>query len=344
MHNLRTSIAVLACALIGLVAVMNVAWADLSAQDVFPDTADPFVGDWQGRWTKGETVDPEIAAQVIALGGGKYRINLVPKLDMRCPPHAVVETTRSGDVIAFEAERHYGELKGDHFTGGRSGGKATFEMQKVTRLSPTLGAKPPVGAIVLFDGSNLDEWQEPEGWELLDDGVMMASPKGKALVSKRKFTDLKMHVEFRTPFMPKARGQQRGNSGVFMQDVYEVQILDSYGLDGYYNECGALYKVAAPQVNACAPPLQWQSYDITYRAPRFDESGKQIENPRMTVYHNGVLIHNEQEMGWITAWTEKERLAPAPREPGSVQLQAHGNFVQFRNIWVLDLANAEGPR
>jgi len=139
--------------------------------------------------------------------------------------------------------------------------------------------------------------------------------------------------------MPSARGQQRGNSGVFFQSTYEVQILDSYGLEGYYNECGALYKVAAPKVNACAPPLQWQTYDIIYRAPRHDANGKLVEFPRMTVRHNGVLIHNDQEMPWRTDWKEEGRLKPAPTEPGNIKMQAHGNYVQFRNIWAVDLAD-----
>lgn len=341
MRSIRLTTAVLASVVFAQVLVTNMVWAALSAEDVFPATPDPFVGDWQGRWLQGEKVDPDIAAQVVALGAGKYCIRLVPKLDMRCPPLVVVETTCSGDAMAFEEGGYYGQIKGDRFTGGRGKGKSTFEMKKVTRLSPTLGLEPPAGAIVLFDGSGLDQWQSPQGCEVLDDGSMMIGPKGKTLVSKGTFTDVKLHVEFRTPFMPKARGQQRGNSGVFLQDVYEVQILDSYGLEGYYNECGALYKVSAPHVNACAPPLEWQTYDITYRAPRHDESGKLTENPRMSVHHNGVLIHNDQEIPWITAWTEKQRLAPAPRKPGHIILQVHGNFVQFRNIWLVDLADAK---
>ena len=165
---------------------------------------------------------------------------------------------------------------------------------------------------------------------------MMVTPKAKYIQSKQSFSDIDMHIEFRNSFMPKSRGQQRSNSGVFLQDAYEVQVLDSYGLEGYYDECGALYKVAAPMVNACSPPLQWQTYDIEYRAPRFDGAGNLKENARITVRHNGKLIHNDQELWWITAWTEEERLGPAPRQPGHIQLQSHGNYVQFRNIWVVD--------
>lgn len=114
-------------------------------------------------------------------------------------------------------------------------------------------------------------------------------------------------------------------------------MLDSFGLEGYYNECGGLYKVAAPLVNACLPPLEWQTYDITYRAPRYDDAGKLVENPRITVYQNGVLIQKDTEIPWITAWKEVERLAPPPKDAGPIKLQGHGNYVQYRNIWVVDM-------
>ncbi len=124
---------------------------------------------------------------------------------------------------------------------------------------------------------------------------------------------------------------------MFLQDTYEVQILDSFGLEGYCNECGALYKVAAPMVNACRPPLDWQAYDIEYRAPRFDGAGNLSANPVMTVRHNGVLIHNAQEMPWLTGWKEKDRLKPPPGEALPIRLQSHHNYMQFRNIWLVEL-------
>lgn len=318
----------------------GMAWAATTADDAFPDEAPRFVGDYRGRWEKGEIIDPEIDAQVIALGGDRYRIRLVPMLDMRCPPKAVIEASASRNRIKFEGGGYYGEIRDGKITGGRREGKATFALEKVTRLSPRLGAAPPAHAIVLFGGHGLDAWEEAKGWEI-SDGAMMVTPKGEDIVSKQHFKDVQLHVEFRLSYMPKARGQQRSNSGVFVQDTYEVQVLDSYGLEGYYNECGALYKVSAPDVNACAPPLQWQSYDIGYRAPRFDAQGELAEHPRMTVYHNGVLIHDDREMRWITAWTERERLADPPREAGAIRLQAHGDYVQFRNIWLVELSEEE---
>jgi len=310
-------------------------------EEQFPTTPDPFMGDWVGRWSEEEDIDPEIAAQVFPIGRDRYRINLVPKLDMRCPPLLVVEVERSGDSLSFKQGGISGEFRDGVCTGSRRAGGATFQMKKTERLSISLGEAPPQGAIVLYDGTNLDQWEAAEGWEILPDGTLMVTPDGKDLKSKATYKDVRMHIEFRTPLLPHARGQQRGNSGVFLQDAYEIQILDSYGLEGYYNECGALYKVAAPRVNACAPPLQWQTYDITYRAPIYDDDGTLRANPYMTVFHNGVLVHNYQEVPWRTDWKEKDRLRPPPTEPGPIRLQAHHNYIQFRNIWLFDLRDAQ---
>ncbi|MFO7974240.1 MAG: DUF1080 domain-containing protein, partial [Candidatus Hydrogenedentota bacterium] len=310
--------------------------AALDADDCYPEEVDPLVGNWKGRWSAEETVDPDIAAQVFALGGNKYQVRLVSKLFMRCPP-IVFEAEASDGKIAFDEAGIKGEITPDSFTGARGRGKVSFEMEKFSHEPPTLGMTPPDNAIVLFDGTNFDQWQEPEGWELLDGGVMMVTPKGETLVSKQTFKSVQLHVEFRLPWMPKSRGQSRGNSGVFVQDVYEVQVLDTFGLEGYYDECGALYKVSAPRVNACLPPLEWQTYDITYHAPKYSEDGELLAFPRMTVLHNGILIQDDREMPQITAWKEEERLAPPPREPGHIKLQAHGNYVQFRNVFLVEL-------
>ncbi len=338
MHILRQKSCIAALAL--LISFTLSAQAERAKwEDYFPESPDPFMGDWAGEWLEGENVDTKLFAQVIPLGKNKYRINLVAKLDLRSPPRAVAEVTANGDRLSFKEGSFFGEINGDRFTGGR-GKKAHFELKKITRLSPTLHLPPPDGAIVLFDGSNFDAWSDPTDWRILPDGVMMVTPDAETLESKQKFKDVKLHLEFRTPYIARARGQLNGNSGVYLQSTYEVQILNSYGLEGYYDECGALYKVSPPRVNACAPPVQWQTYDITYRAPRHDAEGNVTENPRMTVYHNGVLVQADQEMAWVTAWTEEERQAPHAHEAMSLQLQGHNNYVQFRNIWLIDLASA----
>jgi hypothetical protein len=198
---------------------------------------------------------------------------------------------------------------------------------------------PPEGAIVLFDGSSLDAWERRDGkgkasWRLLGDGTMEVH--GGDIITRQKFDGaFKLHVEFRVPYMPKAHGQGRGNSGVYVQGRYEVQVLDSYGLESKNNDCGAIYEVAAPLVNACKAPTVWQSFDITFHAPRC-ENGKKVEPARMTVYQNGVLIHDDVK---IPVDCTRAGLPGDPCTPGPILLQDHGNPVQYRNIWLLPLSS-----
>jgi hypothetical protein len=155
-------------------------------------------------------------------------------------------------------------------------------------------------------------------------------PRGQT--SKRTFGDCTLHVEFMTPFMPRARGQARGNSGVYLQGRYEVQVLDSFGLEGKNNECGGLYELSDPKVNMCYPPLQWQTYDIAYTAARYDQSGKKVSNARITVRHNGIVVQDNVELARGT------RAAPVEEgvAKGPIYLQNHGNPVFYRNIWVVE--------
>lgn len=302
--------------------------------DVFPKTPDPFSGNYVGRWTAGEDVDPDIAAQVIALGKDQYHVVITAKLHMRAPIKEEADVTAVDGHLKFDANGVQGDCDGKTFNGGRSGSDRTFKMDRLYLVSPTMGKAAPEGATQLFDGKNLDQWTGTDNWQILPDGVLLATPKSKYLESKLMTKDCELHVEFRTSFMPTARGQARSNSGVFLQGTFECQVLDTFGLPGYYDECGALYKVSPPRVNACLPPLEWQTYDITYRAPRFDANGKEVEFPRMNVYQNGILIQHDQEMPQITGWKEKDRLGEHPKDAGPVKLQGHGNFVQYRNIWV----------
>jgi len=492
---------------------------------------DSFMGDWQGNWTMAEgtgTGSGPLVAQVIALGNGKYRLNLLREFDSRAEPIAVIEgqledtevrfagrIQREGNDSNIQSAIKNGKLAGT-IKGRNSEGQyvsVDFALDKTVRLLPTLGAKPPANAIVLFDGTNFDEWepiapvskglvslidilgpaensvaylrsmlwsdqqqkahleigsddgvkvwlngqvvhannvmraltagedkvdvtlkkgwnelllkvtQGSGGWEAcvrlagpngemlnnvnemisvessdtgtnkyllksdgflsvwevagpyreegkggealfdiafapekpnsevkskrinisesdtkgvhwrLVDGAMEVRPGAGAIVTKKKFRDFKLHLEFRTPFMPESRGQGRGNSGVYLQERYEVQILDSYGLEGRDNECGGIYKVGAPRVNMCAPPMQWQSYDITFRAPRFDAAGNKVEDARLTVVHNGVTIHENLAVPGPT----EAGLNTNVTEPGGIYLQDHGNLVQYRNIWLVEL-------
>lgn len=196
---------------------------------------------------------------------------------------------------------------------------------------------PPPGALVLFDGKNLDSWvktdgRSPAAWTLVPGGAMQVNDGG--IMTRKTFDGrFKLHVEFRVPYLPDKTGQARGNSGVYLQGRYEVQVLDSYGLKSQNNDCGGIYEVAAPLVNACKAPTVWQSYDIDFKAPVYRD-GKKAAPPRISVIQNGVKIQDNVE---IPVENTRAGLGGDPAKPGPIMLQDHGNPVQFRNIWLLPL-------
>jgi hypothetical protein len=206
------------------------------------------------------------------------------------------------------------------------------------------GKKAPEGAIILFDGKSLDGWTKRDGkpahWKILDGGILQVE-KGGDIITKHKFDGkFTLHVEFRVPYMPKASGQGRGNSGVYLQGRYEVQVLDSYALKSKDNDCGGIYTVAAPLTNACKAPTVWQTYDIVYQSPTCKD-GKAVEPAVMTVHHNGVLIHDKQRVARKKG--DKEEIVTNTTAglggdvctPGPILLQDHNNPVQYRNIWLV---------
>jgi hypothetical protein len=301
---------------------------------------DPLMGDWQGhRVTSAGAVIP-VAVQAIALGDRNYRFVVKTSFDMR-ESFVSVDGRLDGDrLIVAQPTGWTVRLDNGTITGLTSESEAqTFALRRVVRLSPNLSARPPEGAIVLFDGTSLGGWERrdvnqratPVGWKIID-SVMEVAPGSGDIVTKRKFTDFQLHLEFRTPFMPEARDQARGNSGVYLQGRYEVQVLDSYGLKGEDNECGGIYKVGSPRVNMCAPPGQWQSYDVAFRAPRFDKDGKKQKDALVTVVHNGITIHENLQVPVPTGGAVDNDL----QLPGGILLQDHGNLVQYRNIWLVE--------
>ncbi len=199
-------------------------------------------------------------------------------------------------------------------------------------------AKPPKSAIVLFDGKSAAEFTHYDGkpvkWQVKD-GALVCTPKSGSVKSKKTFGSHKLHIEFRTPYMPEAKvgSQARGNSGVYIQGRYEVQVLDSYNIGRpiQNNDCGALYSQIKPSKNACLPPKEWQSFDITFVEPQFKD-GKMTKPARLTVVQNGVTIIDNAEAKVTPGGIDKD-----PTKKGPLMLQDHGNTVAFRNIWVVPM-------
>jgi hypothetical protein len=209
--------------------------------------------------------------------------------------------------------------------------------------------QPPSDAIVLFDGKDTSEWvsERPGGgaipWKI-ENGYMQVVKKGGSIRTKRKFGNCQLHVEWCTPegVDPKITDQKRSNSGVFLMDKYEVQVLDSYTDDNYKTnhtyadgQAAAIYGQHPPMVNACRKPGQWQSYDISFLRPLFDADGKLVRKGRITVFHNGVVVHNNLDIEGTTFHGRKA--AYSQHDKGSIHLQDHGNPLRFRNIWIREL-------
>lgn len=265
--------------------------------------------------------------QVVALGGGKF--------DAVCyrgglPGAGWDRTTK----LTYSGEAANGQVKftgpgggfivdGQSAVGFAANGSQLGRLAKIQRVSPTMGLAPPAGATVLFDGKSTEHLQ---GAKVTPDGLLLAG-----LLTKMPVDAFHLHLEFRTPFMPAARGQQRGNSGVYIQQRYEVQILDSFGLEGIENECASLYRQQRPDLNMAFPPLVWQTYDIWFTPPTFGEDGKtKTANARITVLHNGVPVHWHREIIAKTGGGKVEGPQPFP-----INLQDHGNPVVYRNFWLV---------
>jgi hypothetical protein len=203
-------------------------------------------------------------------------------------------------------------------------------------------ANPPSDAIVLFDGKDLEsEWTNGDGGKpewIVDDGCVTVKKGAGTIKTKRVFEDYQLHIEWRTPVEVVGESQGRGNSGIFMQGIYEVQVLDNYNNRTYRNgQAGSIYKQHAPLVNVCKAPGVWQTYDIIYTAPRFDEDGTYFTPPTITVLQNGVLVQNHATLRGPTEYIGIPEYTVKKHGPGSIVLQDHGNPVSFRNIWIREL-------
>jgi len=295
-----------------------------------PDKAGPdfaVQGEYLGKLSTGEA----LGVQVVALGEAGFDAIVFSgglpgdaAVVGREPLAAHGETVDG--VTTLRSEQGEGIIRDGKMTILDRDGQELGVLEKVVRESPTLNAAPPEGAVVLFDGTSAEGFKSAR---LLDNNTLPAGA-----LSKTEFGDCRMHVEFRTPFMPTHRGQDRGNSGVYLQGRYEVQVLDSFGLPVKDNECGGLYGFHVPRLNMCFPPLSWQTYDIDFHGPQFDADGKKTSNARLTVVLNGVTIHDDAEMPHESGLGRAESA-----DPGPLMLQFHLCPVQFRNIWYVPLTD-----
>lgn len=329
--------------LFGLVAVALLAAMPTSAQDKkdtpkkkeriainepekLKDDADFAI---QGEYVCGE---PKLGAQVIARGLGEFEIKFTQGglpgdgWDGKSSTKTTAKR-ESGSTATINQPNTTGTIGDGKFTLKRGlGDEITFK--RVERKSKTEGEKPPEGAVVLFAKEG-----DEKNW---NGGKIVTLSDGKYLdvgvKSKQAFGAFKAHVEFRLPWMPNSTGQGRGNSGVYFQDRYECQVLDSFGLSGENNECGGIYTQHKPKVNMCYPPMRWQTYDIEFTPAQFGEDGKKTKNGRATVKHNGVVIHDDIEFP-----KECPGGQPESAKPGPFQFQNHGDPVVYRNVWVVEV-------
>ena len=266
--------------------------------------------------------------QVIARGGGQFEAvryeGGLPGLGWeREQPQSKLVGDLQGSMAILVGDGVTVRIDGQKATFLNKAGKTMGVLEKRERLSPTLGATPPASALVLFDGKST---KHLEGARVTKDGLLQ-----EGFTTKQPVGDFRLHLEFRLPYMPKARGQGRGNSGVYIQRRYEVQILDSFGLEGVANECGGLYRQQQPDVNMCLPPLTWQTYDIWFQAAKWDKTGKKkTANARLTVLHNGVPIHNDRNLPTKTGAGKPESPEKLP-----ILFQNHRDPVRFRNMWIV---------
>ncbi|MGJ8698159.1 MAG: 3-keto-disaccharide hydrolase [Verrucomicrobiaceae bacterium] len=276
--------------------------------------------------------DAPLAAQVVALGGANFEVYLLesglPGLGWNRTKarHHLLGTLADGLVTFPPNHNHSAQIEEGKITILRDGDENPIILPRITRTSPTLGAKPPKGSTILFDGTSVEHWTNGK----MIDGLLQAT----GTTSKPTFKSYQLHLEFRTPYKPFARGQGRGNSGVYFGARWETQILDSFGLDGKMNECGGIYSIAAPRLNACLPPLTWQTYDVDFTAAQFNPDGTRSTWPKMTVKLNGIIVHQDRELNKDFTGSAPSN-TPLKDEPLPVFLQNHGNPVVFRNIWVL---------
>jgi hypothetical protein len=337
------------------------------------EPVDEIQGNWVGEWTLDGGSGGKQTAKIVGLGKGEYQAAFTAydgsEQQNETFRFVISGTAGQNDKVDFSTSINLGEKLGTfEWTAEAQKGKLTgrytnkkqytggFTLKRVELRPEAVGAKPLPGAIVLFDGKDLERWSSPDGspspWKVADGAVRVArrSVAGKEvaanLVCREPFKDAEIHLEYRVPYLPETRGIERGNSGVFLQGRYEIQIVDSFGQPREVNNfgqladddsAGAIFKEVAPRENATLPPGQWQALDITFEAAKLDADGKVKQPALMTVRHNGVLIHDREKVSRPTQGAPVRDLKTA----SGLVLEDGGQPVEFRNIWMVKLDAAQ---
>ena len=304
------------------------------------------MGEYEGTYQADASQTSKATAKVIAEGPGYYRVVV------QAEPLAPGEPTAQFEIYGVQqgtkvnlfgrsnARPWHGTIAADKLVADPGYYGIGLELRKITRKSPTEGLPPPADATVLLPYSpgkapDASAWLGGS-WKPQDDGSLQCDPGKGSIRTKQSFSDLKLHLEFWLPLMADNFGQARANSGVFLNNLYEIQVLDSFGLVPSMGDCGAIYDQTRPKVNANLPPEHWQTYDIRFRAPRMNPDGTVREKARVTVELNGVKVQDDTPIEGATAGHEPGK-PQANAATGPLQLQDHGNRVRYRNIWLEEL-------
>ena len=332
---------------------MNLKWIFITMLALAPGRGwaqDSFMGEYEGSYKADRSQTTKATAKVIAEGPGYYRVVLQAEPLTPGEPTAQFEIygVRQGTKVNL-----FGRANGVHWHGMVGGDKLVadpgyygmgFELGKRTHKSPTEGAQPPADAVVLLPfapgtAPDASAWNGGP-WKPQGDGSLQCNPGNGSIRTKQSFGDMKLHVEFWLPLMADHFGQERANSGVILNDIYEIQVLDSFGLVPSSGDCAAIYDQTRPRVNASLPPERWQTYDLTFHAPRMNSDGSVQEKARVTVELNGIKVQDNVPIEGATAGHRPGR-PPANRATGPLQLQDHGNLVRYRNVWLVQLKDGQ---